>query len=281
MKKSLSKIDIILFGLKLGILGLINREIRAGFKRLILPVNYWRVSIFEKVVNFIMSTIPIFNGEIKILDIGSPKLLSLLLGSLSNARIYATDLQDITIFTEWKKLYSLACKRNNVIFEFANARELPYPDSYFDIVYSISVIHMIAPGENGDIIALQEIQKKIRPGGLLIIEVPYRTSYRENYACRDNFEEAYTGKPVFQERQYDEKAIANRVLDNISVGEIQKIYLYERIPFDSVWSSLPRFFTSVFAFLEPWADILNICVANNTNQIEKAKSVILFVRIKK
>ena len=275
----MSRLVLIFFGLKIGINSFIRGDYRIALKRIILPVNYWRVSIFKHVVDCILKSDHCGEEQIRILDIGSPKLLSLFLANRVDGTIYSTDLQDRTIFTEWKKHYQNMSNKNNLIFEFQNAKKLTYPDKWFDIVYSLSVIHMIAPAENGDILALREIQKKIRPGGLLILEVPYRLQYAVNYANRDNFEEKYSDQPLFKERQYDDAALETRIGRNVGGSLLNEIRLKERIPFDDIWTKLPKALRMLFALIEPWMDIINVSVSGEERS-HRVKSAILVYQIK-
>jgi ubiquinone/menaquinone biosynthesis C-methylase UbiE len=281
MSKKISKLELILFGLKIGFYSLIRGNFKIAFKRILLPINYWRVTIFSIVANYILNLN--FNNitDIKILDIGSPKLLSLFLSSQLNCKIFSTDLQDKSLFTEWEKhFHNMPNKKDNIIFEFANAKILKYPDKYFDIIYTLSVLNIITPAEDGDVLALKEIQKKIKPGGLLIIEVGYREKYNVNYAHTKNFEEYYCGKPLFRERQYDNETLQTRIEKNIPGVLMEKIFLYEKLPFDYIWNILPKFITTLFAFIEPWADVLNISIAQNTKQKNRGRSVILIFKIR-
>jgi len=267
--------DLIFDSIKLGICSFYKGDFKIALKRIVLPINYWRVAIFKIVADFILNMNIYENDNIKILDVGSPKFLSIFLASKINADLYATDLQDESIFTEWKRYYKNSATKKNVIFEYANAKQLKYPDNYFDIIYSLSVIHMITPGNEGDILALKEIQKKIKPGGVLILEVPYRNQYAENYRDKSNFEETYNGKPLFKERQYDDNALGSRIIKNIDGRLIEKVILYEKIHFDSFWNKMPNPITMTLAFIEPWMDMINISIAKNEKQIKKGKSVIL------
>lgn len=277
---NISRWELILFGFKIGIKSFFQGDFKIGLKRIIQPINYWRVAIFKVVAEYILDQY-YRKKNIKILDIGSPKLLSLFLATKLSGDIYSTDLQDKAIFTEWKRHYNRITNKTNVIFEYANAKCLNYQEKYFDIVYSISVIHIITPARDGDIIALREIHTKIKDGGLLIIEVPFRNKYMVEYRNSDNFEEKYEGMPLYKERQYDDYALEHRLINNVSGNLIKKIYLYEKFPFDHIWNKLPKFITTVFAFLEPWADMANICVAENEDQIKKARSITLFFKISK
>jgi len=55
-------------------------------------------------------------------------------------------------------------------FQIADGRSLPFPDNYFDKVYSISVIHNI-PSKKFRRRYLEEAVRVLRPGGLLILRV--------------------------------------------------------------------------------------------------------------
>lgn len=274
-----TKIAIISYAFKLGVHSLLKGDVKIAIKRIILPINYWRVTIFQFVANYIMISEDLNRNDVKILDIGSPKLLSLYLGSNLNGTVYATDLCDKTIFTEWEKYYRNVSDKDNMIFEYANARELKYPDKYFDLVYSISVIHMISPAENGDVLAINELQKKIKSGGSFIIEIPFRKYYAVNYADRSNFEEKYEGQPLFKERQYDIKSLKARIENNINGALIEQVFIYERIPFDVFWNKLPRVITNFLAFLEPWIDMLNLSKATKEKHYPKVKSVIMVFKV--
>lgn len=277
--KKVTKLGVIGYAFRVGIGSLMSGDVKIALKRIILPVNYWRVTIFQLVANRIMKMSELFGNDFKILDIGSPKLLSLYLGSNLNGTVYATDLCDKAIFSEWRKHYQNNSSKDNVIFEYANARELQYPDQYFNLVYSISVIHMITPAQDGDVLALNEIQKKIRPGGFLIIEIPFRKKYTVNYAEKDNFEEKYEGQPLFKERQYDQESLKTRISSNIKGKMVEKIFIYERLPFDAVWNRLPSFITTLFAFIEPWADYFNINIDTKETHCHKVKSVVMIFEI--
>ncbi|MCW9006249.1 MAG: class I SAM-dependent methyltransferase [Gammaproteobacteria bacterium] len=275
----LTKVEIIGYAFKLGFRSLLCGDFRIALKRIILPISYWRVTIFQLLSNFILNLKDVSGAGVNILDIGSPKLMSLLLGSEIKGKVHATDLCDTAIFSEWKKHYLNYSAKDNVIFEYANAKDLNYPDKYFDLVYSISVIHMITPADTGDIIALDEIQKKIRPGGYLLLEVPFRTNYGLKYVKRSTFEENYEGQPLFNERLYDLEAINTRLAANINGILLNKIFLYERLPFEIFWNSLPSIFRSLFAFIEPWVDVVNVAIATDMNNYQKSKSVVLIFRM--
>lgn len=55
-------------------------------------------------------------------------------------------------------------------FQIADALNLPFPDNYFDKVYSISVIHNI-PSKELQLQYLKEARRVLKPEGLLILRV--------------------------------------------------------------------------------------------------------------
>lgn len=61
-------------------------------------------------------------------------------------------------------------KYPEVIFQTADALNLPFPENYFNKVYSVSVLHNI-PSREFKIKYLKEAKKVLKPGGLLILRV--------------------------------------------------------------------------------------------------------------
>ncbi len=55
-------------------------------------------------------------------------------------------------------------------FQVTNALSLPFPDNYFDKIYSISVLHNI-PSTEFQFRYLKEARRVLKPGGLLILRV--------------------------------------------------------------------------------------------------------------
>lgn len=70
-----------------------------------------------------------------------------------------------------EKLIEIAkIKYSQAKFQTADALNLPFPDNYFDKVYSIAVLHHI-PSKELRIQFLEEVKRVLKPGGLFIATV--------------------------------------------------------------------------------------------------------------
>src|SRR5437868_7246537 len=137
---------------------LLRGEWKTGAKALIAPIGYWRCLPFAVT----KAEFDKFRDP-TVLDIGIPKMLSILLARHTKGQVLATDLDDPAIFDRWDrtaKILGLSAYRS----EIQDARNLKYAENTFDLVYSISVIEHIAG--DGDIEALREIARVLKPNGV-------------------------------------------------------------------------------------------------------------------
>jgi SAM-dependent methyltransferase len=241
------------FALKVGLSSLLRANYVIGLKQFLYPVGYWRFPVLPIVADLIGSA-----KHGKILDIGSPKLLSLFLSLYYGHEVHATDIHDRQIFDRYQKHWNdfLFRRRNgNYIVEFQDARSLQYPDESFDWVYAISVLEHIP--EDGDAKAMQEIARVLKFSGKAIIEIPYALENHETYIRKTVYNREYNSEPVFYQRHYDEKTFLSRLVLPSGLSLIKKTLIGERLPFEHFWQQVPDIAKKTLLWTESFFSTLN------------------------
>ncbi len=134
-------------------------------------------------------------GE-RVLDLASPKLLAVHLAR------EGVDVTSVDAFEEevgrWRRL---TAGEQNIRFEVADGRALPYPDATFDHAYSVSVLEHIPAG--GDRSALAELARVVKPGGRVVVTVPHAPKAYDEHRDRP----LYGSGDTFFQRWYDDAAL--------------------------------------------------------------------------
>jgi SAM-dependent methyltransferase len=135
-------------------------------------------------------------GE-RILDLASPKLLAVVLAR-AGAEVVSVDQLEPEI-DAWRKL---TAGEPRLALQVADGRALPFADSSFDHAYSVSVLEHIP--EPGDEQALRELARVTKPGGRVVVTLPYADTYREDWRDAPVYAEQgeSAGRHFFQ-RWYD------------------------------------------------------------------------------
>jgi len=201
-------LDIWTAGVGLG-LRTLRREPVLGLKRLVLPVGYWRGAEFA----YVWRQLSVAPGS-RVLDVGSPKDLAAMLAHHRRCEVVATDIlpEAIDLSRRFARAQGLeGTGPGRVQSEVQDGRSLPYADASFDAAYTVSVLEHIP--DRGDSQAIRELTRVVRPGGLIVVTVPYAAEYRETFIDGPVYERAQRGsEPVFFERHYDERTLADRLL---------------------------------------------------------------------
>lgn len=257
-----------LHALRIALVTLLRGKWIEGAKLLIAPVGYWR--LWPNAV--ILSQVDTKKPQC-ILDASSPKLVSLILGK--QAEVWATDLDDPQIMTRWRATAdALGLRRYHTQFE--NACTLSFPDAKFDFVYSISVIEHIP--DTGDTKALAEFARVTKPGGTVIVEVPYRRQRQEISQHYDS-KGAPLAAPRFYERFYDQEWLESR-LQVPGLTREQSWILGEWLPIDP-WIAtprLPRPLRMLLLPLEPWLAMANYWMRPDDRAGRPLAALIVFRR---
>jgi SAM-dependent methyltransferase len=252
--------DLYRFGLWVGLRTLPRAPID-GLKNLIFPVEYIRCAEGR----YVLQHLDVHDGH-RVLDVGSPKLLSLYLAARAGAEVYATDLLDY-FFSRYGRYAKAVLSRRRDRYQMAalDGRSLGYPSESFDRAFSISAIEHI-PGD-GDSRAIEEIARILKPGGLACITVPWcDRGYVEEFK-RAGDPDAYwaksTNAEVFYQRAYDRPALLTRLLGNGLFDVLDLSFWGERrLPIEHYiigpgvpkllrWALLPAHFPLSRLFLRP------------------------------
>jgi SAM-dependent methyltransferase len=234
-----TELDLHLFGLLIGARTVPIAPID-GLKSLVLPVEYIRC--IE--TRYVLQHLGIHHGQ-RILDIGSPKLLSLFVATKFRVEVHATDLADY-FFRQYDHYSGIALSADRWRYQMRreDARQLSYSSDYFDRVFSISAIEHIP--DDGDTAAIKEVARVLAPGGVGCFTVPWSDrGYKEDFKRRGDPDIYWAPEGpewVFFQRAYDRETLEQRLLRpsglslvNLSFwGErrfpVERLILNRRIP---------------------------------------------------
>lgn len=214
------------YGMGLGWKMLRRGRLRQGMLQMLLPVNYWRTLEYREVVREAD-----FQPQDRVLDIGSPKLLSLYLAQQIGAGVCATDIDDyfISEYSLMRELAGVSPERYQLKAE--DGRKLSFGDETFDKVYSISVIEHI-PGQ-GDSDCAREMGRVLRQGGRCFITVPFspigRTEYVDTPFYWSEFSETAPDGKIFFQRCYNDVDLYQRIIRPSGLVLKKLTYYGERV----------------------------------------------------
>jgi SAM-dependent methyltransferase len=187
----------------------LRKEPVLGLRRVVLPVSYWRAAEFA----YVWSQLRQSPGS-RILDVGSPKDLAAMLARHRGCEVVATDIlpEAIRLSQRYASAQGLEGRGpGRVHSEVQDGRALPYADCSFDAAYSVSVLEHIP--DDGDSLAIRELIRVVRPGGLVVVTVPFDRRYRETFVKGPVYERRpLASEPIFFERHYDRDALTTRLL---------------------------------------------------------------------
>ena len=197
-----------------------TRHFREWF---LMPMNYARIMEMPLTLLLLKA-----KKEDLILDVSSPKLLALFFALNRFDNVVAADLEDYFVedFETYKQHNLLSIKTTT----FDAARQIPYPSSHFDKIYSISVLEHIP--YNGDTLALQEILRVLKPSGTIVITLPAFTHYVEEWMVGKPYWQSVQneGNETFFQRRYDEGTL--RKLCSIQGAITEEILLIAENPIE-------------------------------------------------
>src|SRR5262245_54727839 len=213
------------FGLRAGLANLRTNGLELGFKKtagkILQPINsymrfpeyhWFDLAISNHMAGMPSKVLPV------VLDVGSPKMFGLRLAVKSAMDLTLTDISKLNIAeyeVMWQALQHRA--KGQLRFALEDARALRYPSSHFDIVYSMSVIEHIE-GQHGDANAVSEFLRVLKPGGLLVLSVPFGSTYIEQkrIGFADAVRKTTDQQSYFFQRIYNAQMFQNRILNSLT-----------------------------------------------------------------
>jgi len=111
----------------------------------------------------------------------------------------------------------------SLTFQRADARKLPFEEASFDRITAISTIEHIPEGDD---LAMAELARVLRPGGRLVVTVPFNPLKSADLYIRGGVY-GREGERVFFERVYDEDDLERRLIAPSGLRLVERIYLGE------------------------------------------------------
>ena len=187
---------------------------RQGLYRMLVPLEPWRFWEMGHVAR------AVFDG--RWLDVGSPKLLASTLQAEGRGEWTAVDLFSDEI-ERWRDFDP------DLDLRVQDARQLDLPDESFDGCACVSVIEHIPAG--GDLAAMEEMWRVLRPGGLLWLTTNVSSAESELLVDEHVYGEASqsVGDRVFFERWYTATSLRERLM-GLDWQVLREEYVIERLP---------------------------------------------------
>jgi SAM-dependent methyltransferase len=232
-----------------------------GLKRVLLPVSYWRTAEFA----YVLRKLEDVTGE-SVLDLGSPKELAIILAESHRVSVAATDIMPFAVALSRRYCTSLGIDGRGpgkVHSEVQDGREFSYETAAFDAAFSVSVLEHI-PGD-GDSKAIRELARVVRPGGRIVVTVPFADVARDTFVDGDVYERRQVErKLVFFQRHYDHTSLRKRLFEPSGCRvEDLELWTEGRFPVESILLKLRRFGLPLAPF-QPFLAAANLRRTENT-----------------
>ncbi len=271
---------------KLGWHCIFHGRLKWGLRRLLIPIEYWRYIEFPYTLKFITGALN--QNYINMMDLSSPKFLSLIFLNNENYNIAATDIIDY-YSDEYMYYRDILKKSGGFTISVQDGQSLGFANNTFQAIYSVSVLEHIQ--DDGDIVTMSELARVLSVGGVLIITCPVRSQYVESYVNVNEtihktiFESLYTSsirrriaklftKPksrkIFWSRCYDDLVIEQRLTNcSNNLNLEKKIIVSEKFPLYKIYIKLPRILKIVANLIRPFFLNQLFVVEQNTERLRR------------
>ena len=195
----------------------------------LIPIDYTRTKEIPAMLD--LSRLPEYRDrKLRILDIGSPQILTLALCKYSS-------FWEITYLNSWEpeladlrqKASALGLSRLQIIHADITRFNTVSGLGTFDYIFSCSVFEHIHPEDGGDTLAAKIVPRLLKPSGVFVFSVPFYTEKFNEYMTGDVYGMKGTllNKTFFQ-RFYDEKSLQDQIITPTGLRVSGKMYVGER-----------------------------------------------------
>lgn len=194
-----------------------------------IPIDYTRTKEIPALLD-VSGILGRTAEKLKILDIGSPQILSLALAQSSHAwdityvNPFELELEDLR-----QKAALLGLDRLNIVNGDITNSEFVSKLGTFDFIFSCSVFEHIHPENGGDVTASENIPHLLKPHGSFVFSVPFYKKKFNEYKDGDVYaiKGETSGKTFFQ-RFYDEQSLHMDIVVPTGLRIAEKKYIGER-----------------------------------------------------
>lgn len=180
---------------------------RLARRRAVCPIDYMRYAEFEA----LLRVAPLRDG-ITVLDIGSPQWLTLAMAKRHpGARFTYINIIDSEL--DPCREVADALRLMNIRYLKEDARSMSFDAATFDLTWSISVIEHIFPEQGGDVQAIIEITRVMKPHGQLYLTVPCKSKRKVVYTDGFGYGQSGSGRNFFA-REYDRLQFSELIFDS-------------------------------------------------------------------
>jgi len=208
------------------------RYLSRGIRNILAPVDYTRIREIPLLVA-LSGVLAKRTQRLRILDAGSPQILSMYLASASPSWeiVYINRFEpELDRLEEQRRVLGL----RNVTAASCDLtdRSTVQKLGRFDYVFSCSVFEHIHPEADGDSLASANLRSVMAAGATCTISVPFSTSPFNEYRVADVYgNRGSDAEKVFFQRFYDERTLRSRIIEPTGFSVIAQSYLGERFYF--------------------------------------------------
>lgn len=198
-------------------------------KSVLIPLDYTRTKEIPALLD-VSGILERTSEKLKILDIGSPQIVSLSLARNSSAweityiNSFEPELEDLR-----QKAAVLGLGNLNIVKGDITNVESIATLGLFDFIFSCSVFEHIHPEHGGDVVASKNISPLLASSGAFVFSVPFYKKKFNEY--KDGNVYAIKGESsdkTFFQRFYDEESLLAQIVSPTGLRIAEKVYIGER-----------------------------------------------------